>query len=156
MWIFLNDAFLSIVAPTPDSDAEKDDMLVVRARLTGDIQRVFPKVRVMEDKELKRDYRYRALVPRAQVIDALTRRVQDIKYTNFKDSTGPHNDPRHMVYMGVWRVMWNEQEYTRPKPKVKAKGKKSVAPRDVGAAYGDWDDDIFWDVNAKVWRRPLP
>jgi len=42
MWIFLSDSFLSIV----DKDDPSGATLLVRARVAGDIERVFPGVAV--------------------------------------------------------------------------------------------------------------
>jgi hypothetical protein len=96
MWIFLNNAFLSIVA-----NPEGGKMLVVRARANGDIERVFPGVRTYQTKG--RDYMYRAFLPRKAVADALAKQALGITATNFKNSV-KEND-RHDAYMGVWGRM---------------------------------------------------
>lgn len=57
MWICLNDAFLSIVR----KDCGPNELLV-RARREGDIERVFPRVKV-EVTPLA-DYLYRAVPPK--------------------------------------------------------------------------------------------
>ena len=56
MWVFLNDAALSIVA-----QRERPDCLLVRGRVAGDIEAVFPKAHVTVTPDA--DYRYRASVP---------------------------------------------------------------------------------------------
>jgi hypothetical protein len=108
MWIFLNDAFLSIVTPRTH-DVPKPlrgrDLLLVRARKRGDIQRVFPSVRVTRTPN--RDYAFRAFVPRPRVIDAIGQRLLDMEYGNFKDSVA--NDERHSAYSKVWSVMYSYQ-----------------------------------------------
>lgn len=100
MWIFLNDAFLSIVAPP-----KEEGMLLVRARARGDIERVFPHADVIQLPN--RDYDYRALVPRIQVAQAMARQVMGIDYGNFKNSVA--EDCRHDAYASVWGVMFNFQ-----------------------------------------------
>jgi len=61
MWIFSQKAFLSIVRHT-----DKPNILIVRSRFRGHIERIFPKARVEEDVE--RDYRFRTeLLPRLKV-----------------------------------------------------------------------------------------
>jgi hypothetical protein len=100
MWVCLNDSFLSIVEDYT-SRANKSDLLV-RARLKGDIETVFPDVVVRVDEGS--DYKYRATVPRQAAADALAKRVMSINYDNFKDSvTG--NSARHDAYMAIWSIM---------------------------------------------------
>jgi len=100
MWIFLNDAFLSIVA-----DRNDPGRLLVRARIEGDIERVFPSARVK--KTPTADYLYRASISRADVAAALLDRVTSIGYPNFKDSVS--NPERHDDYFEVWHVMYRAQ-----------------------------------------------
>jgi hypothetical protein len=96
MWIFLSDAFLSIVA-----HREKPGVLLVRARAPGDISAVFPTAEVKVTPGA--DYRYRAEVPAAAVAEVLAARVRDIAYPNFKDTV---RDPaRHDAYLDVWADM---------------------------------------------------
>ena len=108
MWIFLNDAFLSIVQPKPH-DVPKPlrgrDLLLVRGRKKGDVERVFPKVRVTRTPN--RDYMFRAFVPRHRVMETISRRLLDMEYTNFKDSV--RNDERHDAYLKVWTTMYQYQ-----------------------------------------------
>jgi hypothetical protein len=96
MWVFLNNAFLSIVDPP-----ETCDDLLVRARIRGDIERIFPEA-VVEQIPM-RDYAYRALVPRKMVANAMREAVLDIGYGNFKNSV--EEDSRHSAYARVWGVM---------------------------------------------------
>ena len=67
MWIFLNNAFLSIV-----SDKDNPGDLLVRARQHGDIRRLSPRVKVVITPEA--DYRYRARVPRPLVAEKIASR----------------------------------------------------------------------------------
>jgi hypothetical protein len=97
MWIFLNDAFLSIVR-----DKDNPSNLLVRARHHGDIRRVFPELKVVITPEA--DYRYRALVPRTLVAEKIASQIAEIDYTNFKDSVT--DESRHFVYFQVWRQMF--------------------------------------------------
>jgi hypothetical protein len=79
MWIFMSESFLSVV----EHDAD-DNLLLVRARFEGDIDRVFPEADVAETPTS--DYRYRAALPRERVAEAIAGRVRKIHYPNFKDS----------------------------------------------------------------------
>lgn len=101
MWIFLNNAFLSVV-----QHEERPNELLVRARVAGDIERILPKAKVTHTPE--HDYAYRALMPRKEVAQALARAAEKIEYPNFKDSVEEHD--RHSAYMDVWTVMRAFQE----------------------------------------------
>lgn len=95
MWIFLNNAFLSIVR----KDCGPDELLV-RARRRVDIVRVFPKAKVIATP--RGDYRFRAIVPGPAITVALARAVRAIDYPNFKDSV---RDRRlHQVCLRVWQA----------------------------------------------------
>lgn len=104
MWVFLNDAFLSIVA-----HAEQPEMLLVRARFPADLERFCPDAEVTETPD--RDYRFRTVLPRRQVADLLAERCQEIDYGNFKASV--HERGRHDLYAKVWSLMWSEQNTPR-------------------------------------------
>jgi hypothetical protein len=101
MWIFLNDAFLSIV-----EDRDDKTRLLVRARVAGDIEKAFPDATVTHTP--RADYAYRAFVRREVVAEVIERRVGEIAYPNFKNSVRDH--ARHDAYMGVWSVMRRYQE----------------------------------------------
>ncbi|SBT08402.1 conserved hypothetical protein [Candidatus Accumulibacter aalborgensis] len=107
MWIFLPDAFLSIV----DKGDETGCTLLVRARRSGDIERIFPEAQVIEGAGT--DYRYRARILRSQVVDAIAESVRSIAYGNFKNQVT--DDDRHNAYFEVWRDMNRFQENPRRK-----------------------------------------
>jgi hypothetical protein len=113
MWIFLNDAYLSIVEHRDDPDR-----LIVRARVAGDIERVFPAVGNAE-VDPRADYRYRVTLRRSEVADAIRAAVISIDYPNFKDSVESHE--RHRAYAGVWSEMTALQpeggRYHHPAPR---------------------------------------
>lgn len=96
MWVFLNDAFLSIVQLRGS-----DDLLLVRARKEGHIEAVFGDVEVIRTPE--RDYLYRAFVSRKSVADVIAQRLMKVDYGNFKDSISDEN--YHDACAEVWRVM---------------------------------------------------
>lgn len=95
MWVFLSNAYLSIVA------SDKQDHLCVRARAKGDIERVFPRAVVTVTP--KADYRFRSLIERALVADAMADAAMAIDYGNFKSSV--MEEDRHNTYMNVWVSM---------------------------------------------------
>jgi len=102
MWIFMNDAMLSIVENRDDPAT-----LLVRARREGDIERTFPLIETFTD--VTADYLFRAFVPREMVAEVLADRLANIDYTNFKGSIPIEDEPRHRAYMGVWGVMHDLQ-----------------------------------------------
>ena len=95
MWIALNNSFLSIVENRNNSLE-----LLVRARVKGDIEIVFPGAETFED--LHADYRYRALIKRDLVAKALASQVSEINYDNFKNSISKDEYQRHDAYLKVW------------------------------------------------------
>lgn len=105
MWIFLNDSFLSIVAT--QNNARN---LMVRARVKGDIERVFPEAKVRRTPD--GDYHYRASIPVSLVAAALSAEVRKITYTNFKGSVPSLS--RHDAYLDVWNVMRRRERMIEP------------------------------------------
>jgi hypothetical protein len=96
MWIFLSNSFISVVQKPGDID-----LVTVRARIEGDIERMFPDAKVQANKGT--DYKYRAKVPRQAVAKALYDQVMSVNYTNFKSTVKDRK--RHDAYMGVWSAM---------------------------------------------------
>lgn len=105
MWIFLNDAFVSIVA-----HRDKPGVLCCRARFEGDLQRAFRGH--LRGRRVKftpgADYAYRVELAREVVGSAISSHVLGIDYPNFKGSVRDRR--RHDVYMRVWDVMKDEQD----------------------------------------------
>jgi hypothetical protein len=95
MWVCLNNAFLSVV----HKECAKNELLV-RARCPGHIEAVFPDAKVTESTNT--DYRYRAVIKRADVAEAIGAAVYGINYPNFKNSV--KDDPLHRAYAAFWNV----------------------------------------------------
>lgn len=111
MWVFLNNAFLSIIA----SDRDKESV-IVRARFKGDLEATFGKrLKVYETPD--RDYRFRAKIKRATVAQRMAREVIGLTYGNFKSSV--KDNGRHTDYLRVWTVMNAAQERRTPRPRAK-------------------------------------
>lgn len=110
MWIFMSDSFLSIVA-----NEKKPELLVVRARAAGDLERAFPGRKVKVTKTPHRDYMYRTELPRQVVANSISSSVMGITATNFKNSV--KDDARHTAYLNVWTSMMRYQERLHEKPK---------------------------------------
>lgn len=96
MWIFLNNAFLSIVDKGGDGST-----LLVRARKEGEIERVFPAALV--SRTPGHDYLFRTRLDRGEVAQAIAESITAITYPNFKASV--KDAKRHDAYMGVWGEM---------------------------------------------------
>jgi hypothetical protein len=101
MWIALSDSFLSIVRKRPS-----DKFLTVRARVSGDIERVFPDAKVQVGGGT--DYQFRAQIAEKTVANEIYNHIVGIKYANFKDSV--KDDDRHDAYFNVWRAMMAMQK----------------------------------------------
>lgn len=102
MWIFLNNAFFSIV-----EDSMNPDRFVVRARHAGDIEKIFNVSQVKTTPS--NDYRFRVHLPKDKVISVLTAEMAKINYTNFKDSIHKNDHSRKSAYNKVWTAMYNWQ-----------------------------------------------
>jgi hypothetical protein len=100
MWIALNDSFLSVV-----DKAKNKGCLVVRGRSSGDIEAVFPSAKVQVGGGT--DYKYRAEIKREEVAKAISERIMDIDYPNFKGSVKDYS--RHEAYMKIWSAMYQLQ-----------------------------------------------
>lgn len=96
MWLCLNNAFLSVVS----KDCRPDELLV-RARVPGHIQAVFPDAKVERTPE--HDYLFRARVKRAAISAAFAKMVEGYDADNFKNSVA--DDKLHDAYAAVWGVM---------------------------------------------------
>lgn len=110
MWVFLSNSFLSIVA-----HEKKKDVLMVRARVKGDIEAVFPNAKVTNTSKKRKkgnvpfDYAFRAEIDRHKVAGAILAQVARIDYPNFKSSVTEQD--RHHEYLRVWDVMSRWQDW---------------------------------------------
>ena len=103
MWILMNNSYLSIVKNT-----KRKDSLLVRARIKGDIERIFPKAKVFTG--LGTDYEYRAFLPKWVVSKAIKKSLERIDYDNFKNSIPLEDTVRHDIYCNVWGVLLRFQD----------------------------------------------
>ena len=97
MWLFTKRDFFSIV-----KHAEQPDILIVRARVEGDIQKYWPKAHVIETYDS--DYRYRAFIHVKSVSEKIKDIVETIDYTNFKANIDDRVR-RGPFYTRVWHIM---------------------------------------------------
>lgn len=102
MWIFLSDAFLSVVADRADPSGPR---LLVRARRAGDIERVFPEAETFSIAGA--DYAFRAWLPRERVAQVMRAQVEAIRCPNFKDSIRDY--AYHDAALAAWGAMHRYQ-----------------------------------------------
>ena len=110
MWIVLNKSFLSIV-----KNRNNDEELLVRSRISGDIEKVFKNANVFED--LKADYRYRSYISyryrsyirRSEVAKTISKELLNINYDNFKNSVSKDDKIRLNAYMDDWSSLYKMQ-----------------------------------------------
>ncbi len=155
MWICGNKGFLSIVGINDadwneavrrrllPSGANRDEYLVVRARNANHITATFPHAKVVMKWSRWTDYPARAFMLREGVAAVIAQQVENIDYSNFKDSVKNH--PLHDAYMAVWTVM---NDYGRGKF-----GKKRIAPQfpfDDGDPASDYASD---DYHPRHWPK---
>lgn len=107
MWVFLRDSYLSIVQDDPESR-----LLQVRARIRGDIERVFPEADVAEDEAS--DYRFCAALSRDRVAHAIALQVSHVDYASLVETTPLEDDDRREAYTSVWARMAEEQTRLYP------------------------------------------
>ena len=102
MWVLLNNAFFSIV-----KNRNKKNELLVRARIKGDIEKVFPEANTFEDKNA--DYRYRTFIETSIVADKISNEIFKINYDNFKNSISKDDFNRTIAYGNVWKELYKLQ-----------------------------------------------
>lgn len=133
MWVFLNHAMVSVVA-----HRTKPAHLLVRARLKGDLQRVFPGVKVSRTPDA--DYLYRAVVTRLHVAQVLADLPAAIDYPNFKGSISSARDPhaatRSRAYHRCWDAMMDAQVDLEPG----TGGYLAPVPRHIARDVAGWPE----------------
>jgi len=105
MWIYTTDGFYSVV-----EDRNDPDCLWVRARVEGDLERLWPDADVLETPDA--DYRFRAALSRQEVAAGIAKSILEIDYSNYKDNITDRR--RSHFYMRVWSVMAEMQEMLKP------------------------------------------
>lgn len=117
MWVFTKEGFFSVTLNQRD---ESGDTLLVRARVRGDLVNLIDYVEDMDQEAASAcfdddpiietphaDYRYRVVMPRYWWGYYLSMVVDDLDYTNVKDTLAPMSTEsvRHGAMMGVWASM---------------------------------------------------
>ena len=98
-WIFSVKGFVSIVI-----DKQTPGNLLVRGRIKGDIEAMFPEAKVTQDAE--RDYLYRATIHKDIVRTVIAQHIDAIDYDNFKNA-----NPKERTWLTrIWNIMYQVQE----------------------------------------------
>ncbi len=100
MLIFTRNAFVSIVDHPQDNR-----FLVVRGRISGDVEALFPEAEVFERPGA--DFRFQATVPRDRVANRIATVVKDVHYDAFESAV--EDSDRRQAYLQVWSAMYEEQ-----------------------------------------------
>lgn len=126
MWIFFNDAFISVVAARG-----KPDHVMVRARVRGDLERLFVGAGDRVEHTPEADYSWRLVAARTEVAQLLSDEIMErVDYDNFKNSVA-END-RHDAYLRTWMAMRDLQrsrvvaEETKRRKRRRGKRRKKV------------------------------
>lgn len=158
MWVFLNNAFLSIVSAGARN-------VTVRARFKGDIERAFDRLNftptVLETPA--RDYPYRAVVTRDLVARMVFEHAANIDYHNFKDSVAKPDVRRHNAYLAVWAAMQSRGDKPARRSWLNPAERYAGASRffeDAGipfpkgeSDYGDTDERMFREQDDAAARQ---
>lgn len=111
MWLLTPVGFFSIVQKPTDVAL---NTLTVRARVKGDLEALRERyLNGMSDIKESRsnDYRFRAVVPRADVAAAMSKMIEDLDYSNFKGEVAKvQGHAREHVYHDVWSVLYRLQK----------------------------------------------
>ena len=117
MWIFCKLGFFSAV-----QHREKPDVLLVRARFKGDLERLYKAMDhskcgpIQETSDA--DYRFRMECPKSAFSEVVWSMARSIDYDNFKNAA--HDGTvRDEAYMDVWRAMWSAQNFPKNRHKVR-------------------------------------
>lgn len=100
MWICFNDGFVSVV-----KDKLNIDELVVRSRRKEILEQLFPDNKITT--LTVSDYKYRTYCSKENWSKIMVDRIQDIEYTNFKDSTTDKD--LHNLYADMWMTHYQYQ-----------------------------------------------
>ena len=108
-WIFLNDSMFSIVENRNDKTG-----LVVRARIKGDLGKVFDGEEIESADHTNYDYRFRMFLSKTYVAEVMRLEMLGINYDNFKNSVDKRDTERHKKYVQVHGVMASLQHDNYP------------------------------------------
>lgn len=155
MWLLTPYGFFSIVEKPGDAAG---GVLTLRARVRSDLDAlraaVLPELGPTEEGK-NTDYRFRARAPRAAVAAAMTRLVETLDYSNFKNAVADRQGAkRAKLYHDVWDVLYQmqgNQAYETPgaQPRQPSKSAKATPVIPKADAYGG----VLVDADGRVLLR---
>jgi len=100
MWLFTKNSFISVV-----QHRERQDHVLVRARVKKHIVRLFPGQEKLIAKDDTADYRWRLLMPKQVLADTLADYIiHRLDYDNFK-AAQEADDPSWLSFLhSIWGV----------------------------------------------------
>lgn len=110
MWLITPVGFFSVVRKPTDI---KKHTLTVRSRVRSDLEALkaqfLPELGAIQESTTN-DYRFRAVAPQAAVAQAMSRLVEDVDYSNFKNEVAQRQGHgRSDLYHDVWSVLYRLQ-----------------------------------------------
>lgn len=111
MWLITPIGFFSIVQKPSD---KATDRLTIRARVKSDLdalrQLYIPSLGEIQESDTN-DYRFRAVASRSDVAEAMTKLIDDLDYSNFKNEVAKTQGyDRADLYHDVWSTLYRLQE----------------------------------------------
>ena len=114
MWIITQEGFYSITAYDPHRGGERadsDELIVVRARVREDLERITEWIGDDILATPNADYPFRVITSRSSWVSYMTRATHEIDYFNFKNRvTDRLGSFRHDVLMTVWSALRRLQD----------------------------------------------
>ena len=101
MWIFTKYGFISVVQHN-----SLEDCFQVKSRVVEPLEILWPEM----DIEVIdwADYRFRITIEKEKVFDILSKEIQNVNYTSFKNECYVDHD-YHDALIRVWNTMYNYQ-----------------------------------------------
>ena len=99
MWIFTKYGFLSIVQHNA-----MPEFFQVKARIIDPLEQLWPEheIEIIDWA----DYRFRITIEKEKAFDILSKEIQNVNYTSFKNECYVDHD-YHDVLVRVWNTMYN-------------------------------------------------
>lgn len=105
MWIYMKDGFFSVIQH-PSSKKH----VLIRARVKGDLEKVFPEVGGSVEVTPDSDYRFRVPLSKSTFAAKLGEHALMIDYNNFKNAIND-KERREYWYEQVWDTMVMMQDH---------------------------------------------
>jgi hypothetical protein len=110
MWLFTRQGFFSAVQKGCGQDE-----LLVRSRQKADLIALGKKlgIKIQLQEGAGTDYRYRAVLKKADWVRYLSESALELDYPNFKNTFSKSDFTRHQAYLRCWETLFEWQESSR-------------------------------------------